>query len=889
MAREIDPSQPLTVGLWQGPAWDVPEQLNRTHRAALELSDVLSFHDYGNAGSMQKRIDQLKPAGRPLFCTEYMVRGNGSTFDEILPLLKSEGVGGYCWGLVDGKSQTKYPWSTWKEPIVGDPHPWHHDIFRRDGSSYLEGEVKTIRRLTGKANSDDGARLEAVPFTETRIVDQFWLPKLRTNRDVTVWYDFQKCEETGRIDNFAVAGKLKDGEFRGIRFDDSDVFKVIEGASYSLAVQGDAKLDAYLDDLIAKIAAAQESDGYLFTCRTINPDKLPSATGETRWSSLRGSHELYNVGHMYEAAVAHFRATGKRTLLDVAIKNADLVCEVFGPGKHQIQDVPGHQEVELALVKLFQVTDDAKYLDQAEFFLDQRGVDRGRELYGEYAQDHLPVNQQSEPVGHAVRAMYLYAAMADVAALKQRDDYLAALDRIWSRLLERKIYLTGGIGAEAGHEGFGPDYELPNATAYNETCAAIGLVLWAQRMFLLHDDAEFMDAAELVLYNGLLSGVAQQGDRFFYPNPLESFGGVERQPWFDCSCCPVNVVRLLPSVPGFVYATSKDAAYVNLFIASETELQVGNKTVRLTQATNYPWDGAIRIQVDPEQTGKFSLKIRIPGWARNNRPLASDLYRFADRRDDAYTIRVNGEAVEPDLQRGYATLNRTWQPGDVVSIELPMDVRRVEARPEVVADRGKFAIQRGPLVYCAEAVDNTPELLSTVMTPPLQYDVEFDPRKLGGVTTIRVAADNGNSLALIPYFAWANRGAAEMRVWFPTSQQAMRENRVGLPTDNDQAFDHVVVGERNSETAHNLQTERSFSGRSGANAWWRDARDGGWFAYDLKLAESGPAKIVITYWGSDAGGRVFDILVNDVKVGGEDLMQARPASSSPRSTRCRNR
>ncbi len=430
------------------------------------------------------------------------------------------------------------------------------------------------------------------------IGDGFWSPRLKTNRQVTIPYDFARCEETGRIDNFAKAGRLMPGEFRGIFFDDSDVYKVIEGAAYSLAVQPDAKLDAYLDALIVKIAAAQEPDGYLYTARTLNPDNPPAGSGKHRWENERESHETYNLGHLFEAAVAHHQATGKRSLLDVAIKAADLVDRTFGlDGRHE---VPGHQEIEIGLVKLYRETGDERYLRLAKFFLDERGRADHHQLYGPELQDHVPVVQQSEAVGHAVRAAYMYSGMADVAALTGDDAYIRAIDRLWENVISRKLYLTGGIGARAQTEAFGADYELPNKQAYNETCAAIALAMWAERMFLLEGNSKYIDVLERVLYNGFLSGISLDGDKFFYPNPLAcdgrtpfNQGTLGRAPWFACSCCPVNVARFVPSLPGYVYATRDKAIYVNSCSSAAWPRAAGrsNREAVANDALSLGWHG----------------------------------------------------------------------------------------------------------------------------------------------------------------------------------------------------------------------------------------------------------------------------------------------------------
>ena len=615
-----------------------------------------------------------------------------------------------------------------------------------------------------------------VPFTGATFDDGFWLPRLTTNREVTIPYDFAKSEETGRIDNFAKAAGLMEGPHEGIFFNDSDVFKVVEGAAYSLQLHPDPELGAYLDDLIAKIAGAQEDDGYLYTARTIDPDAMdPEREGSERWSNLRVNHELYNVGHMYEAAVAHFQATGKRTLLDVALRNAELIDSVFGPGK--IRDVPGHQEIEIGLVKLYRVTSERRYLDLAKFFLDQRGQpDRdnlqtnfGQANFGHPGihQDHLPVTEQREAVGHSVRAGYMYSGMADVAALTGDQDYIDALDALWENVVSRRMYLTGGIGSRHHGEAFGDDFELPNAEAYAETCAAIANAMWNQRMFLLHGDAKYLDVLERTLYNGFLSGISLQGDTFFYANPLSSDGewpfnvqtGAVRSPWFDCSCCPTNVVRLLPSLPGYAYAHQGDNLFVNLYVAGSATLPTTSGDVTLTQETDYPWSGAIKLTIEPAEESAFALHLRIPGWARNE-PVPSDLYRYLDDSGERPSLRVNGESVDLELDRGFAVVRRSWRPGDTVELELPMPVRRVVSHEGIEGNRGRIAVERGPLVYCAEGIDNDGKAMELTLADDALLTAEHDAGLLGGVTKI-----HGGGVTLIPYYAWSHRGAGEMNVW----------------------------------------------------------------------------------------------------------------------------
>ncbi|HTL54805.1 MAG TPA: glycoside hydrolase family 127 protein [Candidatus Limnocylindrales bacterium] len=616
--------------------------------------------------------------------------------------------------------------------------------------------------------------VQPVPFTQVQVNDGFWTPRMETNRASTVWYDFQKCEETGRIDNFAKAGKLMSGEFRGIPFDDSDVYKVIEGAAYTLALHPDPKLDKYLDDLISKIAAAQEPDGYLYTARTIDPKCRLDFFGPTRWSKLEGSHELYNVGHLYEAAVAHFQATGKRSLLEVALKSADLICKTFGPGPGQLQEPPGHEEIEIGLVKLFRVTHEQKYLQQAKFFCSIRGRPETHKLRGAEQQDDKPIVEQSEAVGHSVRAGYFYSGVADVAALTGDRAYIEAIGRIWTNVVSKKFHLTGGIGASPNGEAFGANYDLPNDSAYLETCAAIANALWNERMFLLHGDAKYLDVLERVIYNGFLSGVSLTGDRFFYPNPLESdgkgkfnMGSCERAPWFGCSCCPVNDVRFIPEIASFIYATRADELFVNLFIAGTAKIDLAGTPIEVRQTTEYPWHGKVTLTLTPAQPHQFALAIRIPGWARNQ-PVPSDLYHYADGLAPAVKLAVNGKTTKVKLDKGFARLERTWKPGDTVLLDLEMPVRRVVANPAVEADRNRFALERGPLVYCAEGADNSGKVLDKIFPGKIQLATRPRADLLGGIVTVTASSDNSVALTCIPYYAWCHRGPNEMRVWFPT-------------------------------------------------------------------------------------------------------------------------
>jgi len=611
-------------------------------------------------------------------------------------------------------------------------------------------------------------KISEVPFNKVKIDDNFWSPKIEINRTVTIPSSFEKCEETGRVDNFVKAAKHEGRFGTDFPFDDTDLYKIIEGASYSLSVHPDPKLDHYVDSLITIIGNAQEPDGYLYTARTIDPEHPHPWAGKERWVNVsKLSHELYCSGHLFEAAAAHYQATGKRNFLNIALKNADLLCQVFGPGKRD--DAPGHEIVEMGLVKLYRITGEKKYLNLAKFFIDCRGKDRDPSKA--YSQDHKPVVEQTQAVGHAVRACYLYSGVADVAALTGDSAYLKAIDTIWHNMVYDKYYITGGIGAKHEGEAFGADYELPNLTAYNETCAAVANVFWNYRMFLLHGDAKYIDVLERTLYNGLISGVGLDGKTFFYPNPLESDmkykfnrGSLTRQPWFDCSCCPTNMCRFMPSVPGYVYANTDDRIYVNLFIQSSSDIDVNGNKVVISQETNYPWDGDVKINVSPEKEGTFSVYLRVPGWAENQ-PVPSTLYLFQNTDKHQVTITVNGEPAKLNREKGYAVLTRDWKKGDQIDYQLPMDIRKVKANELVKSDSGKVAIERGPIVYCLEGVDN-PKIDQTEVTNNTQFTASFKPDLLNGVEVISGKDPSLNEeFTAIPYYVWNNRGADKMKVW----------------------------------------------------------------------------------------------------------------------------
>ena len=559
-----------------------------------------------------------------------------------------------------------------------------------------------------------GYPITPVTFTKVKVTDSFWGQRLKASRDVTIPLAFSKCEETGRYTNFERAAKPSDNyEVKGLSFDDTDVYKTIEGASYSLQTYPDKGLVNYIDSILNIVGKAQEKDGYLYTARTMNPKHPHEWAGDKRWSKVEDlSHEFYNLGHMVEGAVAHYQATGSRKFLDIACRYADCVCREIGTKPGQTCVVPGHQIAEMALCKLYVLTGEKRYLDQAKFFLDYRGKTT---IKTEYSQSHKPVVEQDEAVGHAVRAAYMYAGMADVAALTGDKSYINAIDNIWSNIVAKKLYITGGIGSTSNGEAFGKNYELPNMSAYCETCAAIGNVYVNYRLFLLHGESKYYDVLERSLYNGLISGVSLDGGGFFYPNPLESMGQHQRQPWFGCACCPSNIARFIPSLPGYVYAVNNRDVYVNLFMSNTSQLSVAGKGVTLEQTTEYPWNGEIAIKVAANKAGQFAMKIRIPGWVKNQ-VVPSDLYEYSDNLRPKYSVEVNRVKMEGKLTAdGYFTIDRKWKKGDVVSVHFDMEPRTVRANNNVEADRGMVAIERGPIVYCAEWPDNDFDIMGTLV------------------------------------------------------------------------------------------------------------------------------------------------------------------------------
>jgi len=622
--------------------------------------------------------------------------------------------------------------------------------------------------------------IKPVDIRDVRLTDAFWLPIVQRVQEKTIEFALEKCQEEGRFENFLIAGGKLDGQVRGyMPFDDTDVYKIIEGASNSLISSPNEGLELLLDSLIRIVAIGQEADGYLTTWRTIDPAHPPAkwvrVEEGVRWEALEMSHELYNAGHLFEAAAVHHEATGKRNFLDIALANADLMVQTFGPGK--IETVPGHQIIETGLIKLYRITRNKDYLELARFFLDGRGnYTSGRKNFGPYAQDHKPVIEQDEVVGHAVRAVYMYAGMTDIAALYHDDAYAAAVDKLWGNMVAKKMYLTGGIGALHEGEAFGENYELPNKTAYNETCASIGDVYWNHRLFMLYGDKKYYDVIERTLYNGLISGLSLDGEKFFYPNALEADGVYQfnqgactRKSWFDCSCCPSNMIRFIPAVQGLIYARQDRDVLVNLYVGSEAEVSVGGDVVKISQQTDYPWNGQVNITVQA-QTSDLRLKLRMPGWVMGE-VLPSDLYAYQNNTSAAVpTLLIDGKKQEYTIEEGYLVLDRDWSGTTQIRLTFPMEVKQVVANEKVAEDRGKVALEYGPVVYAVEEMDNPGDWEAIDVDGDETYTVTYQSDLLEGINVIKASSADGGFTA-IPYYAWSNRGIGKMKVWLPGQSQ----------------------------------------------------------------------------------------------------------------------
>jgi DUF1680 family protein len=627
-------------------------------------------------------------------------------------------------------------------------------------------------------------QLQPVPFTQVRFDDVFWAPRIETNRKVTLPHIYRMLEETGRIGAFDLNFEREVPSRITLIFGDSDPAKWLEAASYSLATHPDPELEAMVDYVADKIAGAQQPDGYLNT-------HFIHVQPELRWKNLRDFHEMYCAGHLIEAAVAHHAATGQRKLLDALCRYADHIDALFGPAPAKKPGYPGHPELELALVRLYHATDEPRYLALAKFFIDERGQqsetkphyydvealargDDPKKFWAktyEYNQSHKPIREQEKVVGHAVRAMYLFSAVADLADETDDPTLYAASERLWENLTNRRMYITGGTGPSRHNEGFTTDYDLPDETAYAETCATIALVMWNQRLLQFAGESRFADVLERGLYNGFLSGVSLAGNTFYYENPLSSAGDHHHVPWFECPCCPPNVARVIASVGQYFYSTGPGGAWVHLFGGSTAALEVDGRPLQVRQETQYPWDGAVRLTITPEGPQSFTLHLRVPGWCKG------------------YTLAVNGEAQDlPSTPTGYLAITREWQPGDVVTYTMAMPVEAVWANPAVRQLEGRVAIQRGPIVYCLEGCDHNNLILDRISVDAAaipHFAVEHRPDLLGGVNVIRgqglaiaeeawgetlyrsgaAPAQTPLDIVAVPYCVWDNREAGEMRVW----------------------------------------------------------------------------------------------------------------------------
>ena len=717
------------------------------------------------------------------------------------------------------------------------------------------------------AVAQKGYPITPVPFTSVKVTPgTFWGQRLEASRTVTIPLAFSKCESEGRYKNFEnAAAHMADPSkvFKvngvGYSFDDTDPYKTLEGAAYILQTYPDKKLEAYCDSVIGIIASAQEPDGYLYTARTQNPADPHHWAGDRRWVKEEDlSHELYNLGHMIEGAVAYWQATGKRKFLDIACRYADVACKEVGPNPGQMCVVPGHQIAEMAMARLYLATGQKRYLDFAKFLLDYRGK---TSIKTEYSQSHKPVIEQNEAVGHAVRAAYMYAGMADVAALTGDESYVKAIDNIWDNIVGKKLYITGGIGATASGEAFGKNYELPNMSAYCETCAAIGNVYVNYRLFLLHGDSKYYDVLERSLYNGLISGVSLEGNGFFYPNPLESMGQHQRQAWFGCACCPSNICRFIPSLPGYVYAVKDRNVYVNLFLSNKSTLAVAGKKVSLSQTTEYPWNGDITISVDKNAAGQFAMKIRIPGWVRNQ-VVPSSLYQYSDNKRPGYTVMVNGQEIAASItEDGYYTISRKWKKGDKIQLHFDMEPRTVRANNKVEADRGMVSVERGPLVYCAEHPDNQFDVFSALVNQEPQF--QLGKAEVAGtpVVTLRTDAQTLNfdkqgklavkdqTLTLIPYYAWCHRGSGKMRVWLSQDLSATTpaqpatlasESRVSTSTPRMPAISAI-----NDRLVPKDENDRSVP----YTHWWPKKGSTEWIGYEF--SQESTVQSATVYWYDD--------------------------------------
>ena len=740
---------------------------------------------------------------------------------------------------------------------------------------------------SGQKQQASGYPISPVPFTSVKVTPgTFWGQRLEASRKTTIPLAFSKCESEGRYKNFDnAAAHLKDPSkvFKvngvGYSFDDTDPYKTLEGAAYILQTYPDKKLEAYCDSVIDIIGAAQEPDGYLYTARTQNPADPHHWAGDKRWVKEEDlSHELYNLGHMVEGAVAYWQATGKRKFLDIACRYADVACKEVGPNPGQMCVVPGHQIAEMAMARLYLATGQKRYLDFAKFLLDYRGKTT---ITHDYSQAHKPVTEQDEAVGHAVRAAYMYAGMADVAALTGDKDYIKAIDAIWDNIVTKKLYITGGIGATNNGEAFGANYELPNMSAYCETCAAIGNVYVNYRLFLLHGESKYYDVLERTLYNGLISGVSLEGNGFFYPNPLESMGQHQRQAWFGCACCPSNICRFIPSLPGYIYAVKGKDVYVNLFLSNSATLDVAGRKLSLTQKTDYPWNGETVLKIDKNSVGEFNLKVRIPGWLRNS-VVPSNLYQYTDGKRLGFSFIINGVTVPLLVSKdGYVNIERKWKKGDEVVICFDMEPRVVRANNKVEADRGKVSIERGPLVYCAEHPDNSFDIMGALINQEPQFTLGKGEIAGTPITTLTTDAQTLNfskqgkletkdqKLTLIPYYAWCHRGSGKMRVWLPQDLNATNPSQPATLASESKVSSSVermpALSAINDRLVPKDENDRSVP----YTHWWPKNGTTEWLGYEFPQVSKVQSATVYWYddgpWGGCRVPQSWRILYQDAQ------------------------
>ena len=703
-------------------------------------------------------------------------------------------------------------------------------------SRHISGFLWLLIAFTASGDAADTAPdypLKPVPYYQVEITSDFWRPRMETQRKTLVPWAFERTQ-SGVAHLQAAADHLaghKVDDHRPHRFIDSDLYKVMEGAAYLLQLRRDPELEEKMDRIIEVIASAQEEDGYLYPSHTTGVGSEKNMMGNRKYSFVVHSHELYNMGHLYEAAVAYYETTGKDALLKVAEKNAQHIHRVFFEGDPRynegkpILQAPGHQEPELALVKLYRVTGKPLYLEMARRFLEIRGItyipDGEGVMAPTYAQQHQPVLQQTEALGHAVRATYLYSAMADIGALTGNQDYAIALDRIWANITDTRMHLTGGLGAVHGIEGFGPRYLLPNAHAFNETCAAVGNVFFNYRMFLLQKDAKYLDVAEIALLNNVLAAVNLEGNRFFYVNPLDAdgkypfnHGTAGRAPWFGTACCPSNLARLIPQVPGMIYAHDNEHLFITFYAESQTEVTLDGAEVALAQKTRYPNAGSVELTINPKTKTTFSLHLRIPTWAQGQQFVPGDLYSYSDQATTTWSLAINGEPHDPGaLQNGFAVIKRSWSPGDRVTLDLPMPIRVNRSHPDVEANRDRLAFTRGPFVLCAEGIDNGGATQRFFLTPPPDTTTSIHSMKTTDhgsfiQATLRATAlredqhvESGTPLVLTPYYAWNNRGNGSMTVWFPTQPELAVFDPHQLPKES--VFAHLAASHTAAEDTVN--------------------------------------------------------------------------------------